>query len=131
MVFLNIMVLCEIHPQDIKRWFMEVCAIDAYEWVMVGNIWAMGHFTTKYMKKPYLSTENYLVKMSDYKADDVSGSIWNSLFYDFLWTKVEKLKGTASIYTRNLAYFKKLDSSKKQEINVISKAFKNKVSYKS
>lgn len=128
MVFLNILVLCQIHPQQIKRWFMEVCAIDAYEWIMVGNIWAMGHFTNKYMKKPYLATENYLLNMSDYRQTD-STHIWSALFYDFLWTNEDKLKGTASIYTRNLAYFKKLDKDQRDEILKISKAFKDKVSY--
>lgn len=131
MVFLNILVLCEINPQQIKRWFMEVCAIDAYEWIMVGNIWAMGHFTNKYMKKPYLATENYLLNMSDYNKSQESTRIWSSLFYDFLWTHEEKLKGTASIYTRNLAYFKKLDSAQRNEIIKISKAFKDNVSYSS
>lgn len=128
MVFLNILVLCDIHPQQIKRWFMEVCAIDAYEWIMVGNIWAMGHFTNKYMKKPYLATENYMLNMSDYKQTE-STRIWSAVFYDFLWTRESKLKGTASIYTRNLAYFKKLDKAQRDEILKISKAFKKKVSY--
>lgn len=69
MVFLNYFVLTKIDPQDIYRWFMEMCAIDAYDWVMVPNIYAMGYFSKKFTSKAYISSDNYLKKMSNYKMN--------------------------------------------------------------
>jgi deoxyribodipyrimidine photolyase-related protein len=34
MVIGNFMLLCEFHPDEVYRWFMEFF-IDAYDWVMV------------------------------------------------------------------------------------------------
>lgn len=127
MVFLNIMVLCQINPNDIKQWFMEICAIDAWDWVMVSNIWAMGHFSTRFMKKPYLATENYLLQMSDYNKKPCE--IWMSLFYHFLVINNDKLKGTASIYLRNYGVFRKMTKEKQDTIMKTATNFINKVSY--
>jgi deoxyribodipyrimidine photolyase-related protein len=79
---------------------MDVCAIDAYPWVMWTNIIAMGWFSTRFMKKPYISTENYILRMSNYKKTECI--IWKSLFYNFLIKNKNKLLGTSRIYLRNL-----------------------------
>jgi deoxyribodipyrimidine photolyase-related protein len=82
MVFLNVFLLLRIHPEDICRWFMEVCAIDAYDWVMKPNIYCMGYFYPKAMSRQYISTSNYVVKMSSsqYKRDPV----WDALFHKYI-----------------------------------------------
>lgn len=68
MVFLNLMKLYNCKPVGIYKWFMEMVALDAYDWVMVSNIAAMGHWGhPKFMRRPYLSTSNYIKKMSNYK----------------------------------------------------------------
>ena len=94
MVFLNIFLLLRIHPEDIYKWFMEVCAIDAYDWVMRPNIYCMGYFYPKAMSKQYISTSNYIVNMSGrrYKRDPE----WDELFHDY----VRELRPHA--YLRNL-----------------------------
>jgi deoxyribodipyrimidine photolyase-related protein len=81
MVLGNLMLLCEIHPAAVYRWFMELF-IDAYDWVMVPNVFGMGLtseggiFTTK----PYICGSNYLRKMSDYQpgpwCDVMDGLLW-------------------------------------------------------
>jgi deoxyribodipyrimidine photolyase-related protein len=38
MVLGNFMLLCEINPKEIYKWFMELF-IDAYDWVMVKRLW--------------------------------------------------------------------------------------------
>lgn len=43
MILGNFMLLCEIHPGAVYQWFMELF-IDAYDWVMVPNIYGMSHF---------------------------------------------------------------------------------------
>jgi deoxyribodipyrimidine photolyase-related protein len=84
MIFLNFMILNEINPQDIYKWFMEVISIDAYDWVMISNIYSMGYFSKIGMKRPYLSSSNYLLKMSNYKKDDKWNNEWNNLFRSFV-----------------------------------------------
>ena len=43
MVLGNIMLLLEISPNEVYKWFMEMY-IDAYDWVMVPNIYGMSQF---------------------------------------------------------------------------------------
>jgi deoxyribodipyrimidine photolyase-related protein len=78
------MLLCEIHPDAVYRWFMEMF-IDAYDWVMVPNVYGMSQFADGGLMatKPYLSGSNYLRKMSDYKAGPWC-DIWDALFWRFL-----------------------------------------------
>jgi deoxyribodipyrimidine photolyase-related protein len=87
MIFLNFFILCELHPDVIYKWFMEVVSIDAYSWVMISNIYAMGYFYPKMMTKPYLSTSNYIIKMTTYKKDGHWDKVWDALYHDFLRTK--------------------------------------------
>ena len=96
MIFLNFMILSEIRPDDIYKWFMEVVSIDAYDWVMVSNIYAMGYFSKIGMRRPYLSTSNYILKMSNYKRDGVWDKLWDEKFRNFV---IEKKIG---FYYRNI-----------------------------
>jgi deoxyribodipyrimidine photolyase-related protein len=84
MILGNFMNLCEIDPDDVYTWFMEMF-IDAYDWVMVPNVYGMslnadgGLITTK----PYISSSNYILKMSDYKKGEWC-DIWNGLYWRFI-----------------------------------------------
>jgi len=84
MVFLNFMLLSEIKPEDIYKWFMEVISIDAYDWVMISNIYAMGYFSKIGMRRPYLSSSNYIIKMSNYKKNKEWDIEWDNLFRNFV-----------------------------------------------
>jgi deoxyribodipyrimidine photolyase-related protein len=84
MVFLNFMIINEIRPDDIYKWFMEVISIDAYDWVMISNIYSMGYFSKIGMKRPYLSSSNYIIKMSNYKKDGNWDIIWDEKFRSFV-----------------------------------------------
>lgn len=84
MVFLNFMIINEIRPDDIYKWFMEVVSIDAYDWVMVSNIYSMGYFSKIGMRRPYLSSSNYIIKMSNYKKDGKWDVIWDDKFRSFV-----------------------------------------------
>lgn len=94
MVLGNAMLLAEIHPDDIYHWFMEVY-IDAYDWVMVPNVYAMSQFAAggTMTTKPYFSSSNYIKKMSD--ATIAGGDwedIWDGLFWRFMSQNREKLQ---------------------------------------
>jgi len=84
MILGNFMLLCDIHPDAVFRWFMEFF-IDAYDWVMVPNIYGMsqhadgGLMTTK----PYISGSAYVLKMSDFKKGPWC-PIWDALYWRFI-----------------------------------------------
>jgi deoxyribodipyrimidine photolyase-related protein len=85
MVLSNFMLLCEFDPDEVYRWFMEMY-IDAYDWVMVPNVYGMGQFADGGLMctKPYISGSNYVLKMSDYKKDGKWTEIWDGLFWRFM-----------------------------------------------
>lgn len=84
MVLGNFMMLCRFDPDDVYRWFMEFF-IDAYDWVMVPNVYGMSQFADGgiFATKPYLSGSNYIRKMSDFKKGDWC-EVWDGLFWTFV-----------------------------------------------
>jgi deoxyribodipyrimidine photolyase-related protein len=84
MVLGNFMLLAEIDPAAVYRWFMEMF-IDAYDWVMVPNVYGMSQFADGglIMTKPYMSSSHYLLKMSDYPAGPWC-DVWDGLFWKFI-----------------------------------------------
>ncbi len=84
MVLGNFMLLCEFDPDEVYRWFMELF-IDAYDWVMVPNVYGMSQFADGGLMstKPYISGSNYLMKMSNYPKGDWQ-QIWDGLFWQFM-----------------------------------------------
>lgn len=84
MVLGNFMLLCEFNPDEVYRWFMEMF-IDAYDWVMVPNVYGMTQFADGGLMttKPYISGSNYLMKMSDYPKGSWQ-TVWDGLFWRFM-----------------------------------------------
>jgi deoxyribodipyrimidine photolyase-related protein len=84
MVLGNFMLLCEFDPNEVYKWFMEMF-IDAYDWVMVPNVYGMTQFADCGLMttKPYISGSNYLMKMSDYEKGEWQ-PIWDGLFWRFM-----------------------------------------------
>ena len=92
MVLGGFMFLCEIDPDDVYRWFMEMF-IDSYDWVMVPNVYAMsqhadgGLITTK----PYFSGSNYVRKMSHWGKGDWA-DVWDGLYWRFILKHADRLE---------------------------------------
>ncbi len=84
MVLGNFMLLCEFDPDEVYRWFMELF-IDAFDWVMVPNIYGMSQFADGGLMatKPYIGGSNYLKKMSDYTFGEWQ-TTWDGLFWRFM-----------------------------------------------
>ena len=84
MVIGNFMMLCEFDPDEVYRWFMEHY-VDAYDWVMVPNVYGMSQFADGGLmsSKPYISSSNYLKKMSDFPDGDWR-QIWDGLYWRFI-----------------------------------------------
>jgi deoxyribodipyrimidine photolyase-related protein len=96
MILGNFALLNKIRPLDIYNWFM-ICFIDSYEWVMVPNIFGMSQYSTsiKIVTRPYFSSSNYIIKMSNFKKNNYDiiyinnisyywNDIWDVLYYSFL-----------------------------------------------
>lgn len=84
MILGNFMLLCDIHPDAVYQWFMEMF-IDSYDWVMVPNVYGMsqhadgGLMTTK----PYISGSSYVCKMSDFPKGNWA-EVWDGLYWRFV-----------------------------------------------
>lgn len=81
MIVLNAMTLVGLGEGEMYRWFMEMVACDAFDWVMVGNIAVMGGFEKGVARKPYISGSAYVAKMSDGYGEEWKDK-WDALFYD-------------------------------------------------
>ncbi len=111
MILGNFMLLCEFDPDEVYRWFMELF-IDAYDWVMVPNVYGMsqhadgGLITTK----PYISSSNYVRKMSNFKSGEWC-DIWDGLYWNFLASQRKLLERNSRM---SLMYkqLDKMDSEK-------------------
>ena len=91
MVLGNFLLLCEVDPDTVYQWFMEMF-IDAYDWVMVPNIYGMSQYSwTEMMTKPYISSSNYINKMSHYGEGDWC-DIWDGLYWRFIKENVDKIE---------------------------------------
>ncbi|MGB1699896.1 MAG: cryptochrome/photolyase family protein, partial [Nannocystaceae bacterium] len=91
MVLGGFMFLCEIDPDDVYRWFMELF-VDSYDWVMVPNVYAMsqhadgGLITTK----PYFSGSAYIKKMSNFRPGPWT-EVWDGLYWRWIFKHVDAL----------------------------------------
>jgi deoxyribodipyrimidine photolyase-related protein len=91
MVLGNFMLLCELHPDEVYRWFMELF-VDSTDWVMIPNVYGMSQYADggTFATKPYISGSAYLLKMGDYEKGEW-GEIWDALFWNFVDNKREFL----------------------------------------
>jgi deoxyribodipyrimidine photolyase-related protein len=80
----NAMCLLRTDPDAVHEWFMEMY-VDAYDWVMVPNVYAMSQFAAgeAITTKPYVSGSNYLRKMSDLPTGDWTAD-WDGLYWTFV-----------------------------------------------
>ena len=124
MILGNFMVLCEFDPDEVYKWFMEVF-IDSYDWVMVPNVYGMSQFADGGLMstKPYISSSNYIIKMSDYKKGSWS-EIWDGLFWTFMDKQRDFFKKNPRMRML-ISSFDKMDSMKKEKLLIDADAFFN------
>ncbi|HET9448915.1 MAG TPA: hypothetical protein VFO35_21780, partial [Steroidobacteraceae bacterium] len=105
MILGNFMQLCGFRPDEVYRWFMELF-IDAYDWVMVPNVYGMGLYADGGLisTKPYIAGSNYIRKMSDFARGDWC-EVWDALF----WTFIDKHRRTFEANPRIAAMVRNLD----------------------
>ncbi|WP_439154547.1 cryptochrome/photolyase family protein [Yoonia sp.] len=94
MVTGNFALLAGVDPAQVHEWYLAVYA-DAYEWVEAPNVIGMSQFADGGIiaSKPYISSGNYIHKMSDYcgncayRVQDKTGDKacpFNLLYWHFL-----------------------------------------------
>lgn len=113
MILGNFMLLCEFDPDEVYRWFMELF-IDAYDWVMVPNVYGMSQFADGglFATKPYVAGSNYLKKMSNYPKGEWE-SVWDGLFWRFIDAHSDFFKSNPRLSMMNHTWGK-MDQKKKK-----------------
>ena len=128
MILSSSMLMCEIDPKEVYRWFMEMF-VDASEWVMGPNVYGMGQYSDGgiFATKPYICSSNYILKMSDYEKGD-----WCDIMDGLYWRFIEK---HITFYSRNprmgvmVVSLKKLDPKRKERIYTAAEAFIERVTF--
>lgn len=118
----NFLLISMIDPKEVYRIFME-WTIDSYDWVMVPNIFGMSQYATNnMMTRPYFSSSNYIIRMSNYKKDGEWDKIWDSLYYNFIDKHIDMLKSNYATAMMAKHWNNKTDDMKK-DIKKIAKDF--------
>jgi len=118
----NFMLLCKVHPKEVYRIFME-WTIDAYDWVMVPNVFGMSQYASDIMTtRPYFSSSNYIIKMCNFVKKGDWCIIWDSLYYSFINENIELFKKNYAISQQVNNWMKK--ENKKEIIKIANKYIK-------
>ena len=99
----NFALLAGVHPDEVDDWYLGIY-IDAIQWVEIVNTRGMSQFADGGVvaTKPYVSSANYIRKMSDYcsacrydpgKRTGEHACPFNSLYWDFLHRHRARLAG--------------------------------------
>ena len=113
----NFMLICQYNPKDIYKIFME-WTIDAYDWVMVPNVFGMSQYSTNIMMtRPYFSSSNYILRMSNYKKDKWT-IIWDALYYNFINKHQNILKKNYAIANQVKNWNNKITNEKTELLNI-------------
>lgn len=128
MVISNVMLMSEVHPQEVHRWFMEMF-VDSSDWVMGPNVYGMGQFSDGgiFATKPYISASNYILKMSHYKKGG-----WCDIMDGLFWRFLDKHRDFFSRQYRMAGLLKNLEKMPKSRKKIIfeeAESFIQKVSH--
>jgi deoxyribodipyrimidine photolyase-related protein len=111
----NWMLMNNINPKEVYRIFME-WTIDAYEWVMIPNVFGMGQFSSNIMMtRPYFCSSNYILKMSNFKKGTWC-EIWDAVYYAFI---NKHLKLLSSNYATAMQVKHWKNKSKIEQTNIL------------
>lgn len=115
MVIGNLMLLSEIHPQEVYRWFMEMY-VDSADWVMVPNVLGMSQFADGgiFATKPYICGSNYLRKMSSYPKAPWC-EIMDGLYWRFIDRNIETFAKNQRM-SMMVATLKRMNPEKREHI---------------
>jgi deoxyribodipyrimidine photolyase-related protein len=115
MILGNIMLLCEIDPKEVYKWFMEMF-VDSSDWVMAPNVYGMSQFSDGgiFATKPYIGGANYIRKMSHYPKGEWEDVV-NGLYWRFIDSNQETFAKNPRM-SMMVSTLKKMDSVKKKRL---------------
>ncbi len=125
MVLANFATLWGVEPAELNEWF-HATYVDAYHWVTTPNVIEMGQYGHGvFATKPYVSSANYIDRMSDYcedcsyyktKATGDGACPFNTLYWDFLARNEDELR---SNHRMGLMYSHLADKRESGELSEI------------
>lgn len=80
----NLMLICEVHPDEVHRWFMEMF-VDAYDWSMVPNVYGLSQFADGglIIPAPHVYPSSEITSDSDYGKGEWCRT-WDGLLLRFM-----------------------------------------------
>ena len=134
MVTGNFALLAGIDPYQVHEWYLAVYA-DAYEWVEAPNVIGMSQFADGGIvgSKPYVSSGNYINRMSDYcgecaySANTKSGEgacPFNLLYWNFLDRHRDRFEANPRMGNMYRTW-DRMDAERRETILSEAKAFLN------
>ncbi|CAN5120094.1 cryptochrome/photolyase family protein [soil metagenome] len=122
MILGNFMLLARIDPDQVYNWFMELF-IDAYDWVMVPNVYGMSQYADGGLMttKPYFSGSNYIKKMSNFKKGNWC-ELWDALYWAFIYENRLLIKNNARMASTGM-YLRKMKPEQLQRHLQASRQF--------
>jgi deoxyribodipyrimidine photolyase-related protein len=123
MIIGSFMLMVGIHPNSAMHWFLSM-GCDAYEWNMVNNVKIMAMYAAPglYTTKPYVSSSNYILKMSNYKKDGHWDVIWDAIYWEFI-NKHRKLLISNPRMSMQLIIYSKKTPQERAEYKKIVKEY--------
>ncbi len=134
----NFALLLGVHPDEVDAWYLGIY-MDAIEWVEITNTRGMSQFADGGMvgTKPYVSSANYIDKMSDYcqnchyhKKEKYGANAcpFNSLYWDFYDRHADKLATNPRIGVMYRTWAK-MDAQEREKILQQAKLYKQNADY--
>jgi len=122
MILGNIMLLSELDPKVVYRWFMEMY-IDSADWVMAPNVYGMSQYADGgiFATKPYIGGANYIKKMSDYGSGDWEDEV-NGLYWRFIDVNTETFSSNPRMGMM-VATLNRMNAEKKERIFKAAEGF--------
>jgi deoxyribodipyrimidine photolyase-related protein len=108
----NLMLLCEIHPDEVRKWFGELF-VDTLDWIVSPNVYNLYQLTNSNLRLAIVPS-TVILQMSNYERGDWA-DVWDGLY----WRFVEKHK---EIFRHNprlrpvVQRLERLDSDRKRII---------------
>ncbi len=125
MVLANFCLLAGIAPKEVNDWFL-THFIDAYEWVMVPNVFGMGLHADGGLTatKPYIASANYINKLGDYcpgcvyqhkQRTGAEACPFNTLYWNFLIANEDRLRANPRLGP-NVLGLRYLDDEEREQV---------------
>lgn len=122
MIMGNFLLLCRISPDEVYKWFMSFY-IDAYDWVMVPNVYGMSQYADGGLMstKPYISGSNYVRKMSRFEKGEWC-DVWDALFWTFIKDHQQEFSMNPRM-NMMLVQLNKMDAGKLKRMEMAKEGF--------